>query len=93
MYTLDSTAGLHTTTFTAEQALAVLGQHLHDLGRDGPLDWLITIPGGDYISGTLDLGTTSRAAADLFIGRELNATRQHLNQMESPHETDLHTGQ
>jgi hypothetical protein len=93
MYTLDSTAGLRTTTFTAEKALAVLGQHLHDLGPDGPLDWLITIPGGDYISGTLDLGKTSREAANLFIRRDLNATRHQLHQMESPQAADLHTGQ
>ena len=55
MYTITSSAGLGTTTVTAEGAVAVLAQHLHDLAADGPIRWEIRTPTGLEFAGHLNL--------------------------------------
>lgn len=55
MYTLDSTRGLRTTAHTVDHALTILGQHLHDMYRDGPIQWLIAGPDDVKSIGYLDI--------------------------------------
>lgn len=78
MYRLDSTHGLRTTAHTADQALAILGQHLTDVHRDGVVEWLITGPQHTSAGGYLDITTTPRDEAVDSIHQALELGRQQL---------------
>jgi hypothetical protein len=79
MYTLDSTHCLRTSAHTADQAVGILGQHLTDCWRDGPIDWLIVTPGGRKLSGSIDVvPATDTRDARAFIAEELERIRADL---------------
>ena len=75
MYTVTSSAGLHTTAETAEQSVTALGQHLHELAADGPIDWVITTPDALWFTGHLSL---HGLADDGFIDEALETITEDL---------------
>lgn len=80
MYTLDSTHGLRTSAHTPDQAIVILGQHLTDCWRDGPIDWLIITPGGRKLKGSIDIvGSTDIREARTFIAEQLERIRSNLD--------------